>query len=260
MTYDGAAMPGREPLTFAAVGDVHGEMHAMVRLLAGRPSTGSGRALDFVLQVDASSRTGTRTISPPWRRHRSTPEARRLRRLPPRGRRVSVAGVVHRRQPRAVRFPRSDAARRPGRRAGAPISAGWAAIEIARLRVVGLSGIHDEDVYPTGGRPWRRSARRPLESYDRLHRGRGAARPPSLGPADVTLLHDWPEGLVAGDSFDRRSRRQCAIARCGNAPGADARRATPAQARALRALAPPTPRRRSSSPARAWPWAAWRAC
>lgn len=192
-------MPGpATPLTFAAVGDVHGQMHAMVRLLQ-KIEQRLGRALDFVLQVGD------------FEPHRHADDLATMA-APQKYRKLGDFSAFHEgsaRFPWPVCFiggnhePYGFLDRMPQ---GGPVAerctylgrAG--AIDLAGMRVVGLSGIHDEPTYRGGRPPVELIHTTSLKAYVGFTEAE-VERAAELGPADVLLLHDWPSGLVETPSL-----------------------------------------------------------
>lgn len=211
-------MPPPAPsLTFAAVGDVHGQMRAMVRLLEGMERR-LGRALDFVLQVGD------------FEPHRGEDDLATMA-APQKYRKLGDFAAFHEGAaifPWPVHFiggnhePHGFLDRMPLGGEVAPrcrYLGRVGALEIAGLRVVGLSGIHDEGTYQRGRPPIEDIRTTSLKSYVGFteHEVQRAAE---LGPADVLLLHEWPEGLVEAPSLAELAAqgRPLTHREIGNAP------------------------------------------
>lgn len=191
--------PGsRGPATFAAVGDVHGQMHAMVRLLQGIERK-LGRTLDFVLQVGD------------FEPHRHAADLATMA-APQKYRKLGDFPAFHEGTatfPWPVYFiggnhePHGFLDRMPE---GGPVAERCrylgrvGAVELAGLRVMGLSGIHDESTYRAGRPPVDAIHATSLKSYVGFTEEE-VQRAAELGPADVLLLHDWPEGLIEAPSL-----------------------------------------------------------
>jgi lariat debranching enzyme len=204
-------------LTFAAVGDVHGQMHAMVRLLQGIEHK-LGRALDFVLQVGD------------FEPHRHEDDLATMA-APQKYRKLGDFAAFHE---GAAAFPWpvwfiggnhepygfldtmplgghvTEQCRYLGR---------VGAIDLAGLRVVGLSGIYDEGTYREGRPPNQAIRATSLKSNVGFTEDE-VQRAAELGPADVLLLHDWPSGLIAAPSLAEVAMKQRTVSyrEVGNAP------------------------------------------
>ena len=183
-----------KPLTFAVVGDVHGEMHAMLRLVAGL-SNKAGRALDFVLQVGD------------FEPHRHEADLATMA-APQKYRKL---GDFHQFHQGAARFPWPvhfiggnhepygflDAMPAGGDVAERCHYLGRVgALELDGMRVVGLSGIFQEDTYARGRPDIAAVGSTSLKAYIGFSEAEVEAAA-SLGPADVLLVHEWPDGIGA---------------------------------------------------------------
>ena len=204
-------------LIFAAVGDVHGQMHAMVRLLQ-RAERKLGRSLDFVLQVGD------------FEPHRGLPDLATMA-APQKYKKLGDFAAYHE---GSVAFPwpvhfiggnHEPHGFLDGMLLGGEVAPRCrylgrvGAIEIAGLRVVGLSGIHDEETYQRGRPPI--AALHSTSPRARVgFTEEEVLRAAELGPADVLLLHDWPRGLVETPSIAELAARGLSTshAEIGNVP------------------------------------------
>lgn len=210
-------MTALEPIVFAAVGDVHGQMHAMVRLLRDVERR-LGRALAFVLQVGD------------FEPHRHADDLATMA-APQKYRKLGDFAAFHEgtasfpwpvcfiggnHEPHAFldTMPEggfvADRCRYLGR---------VGAIDLHGMRIVGLSGIFDEETYQKGRPPIEAIKTTSLKSYVGFTEDE-VQRAAELGPADVLLVHDWPAGLASAPSLSEvaASGAQVSYREVGNEP------------------------------------------
>jgi hypothetical protein len=210
-------MGGARSVIFAAVGDVHGQMHAMVRLLQGIEKK-LGRAIAFVLQVGD------------FEPHRTEDDLATMA-APQKYRKMGDFAAFHAGAaafPWPVWFiggnhePYGFLERVPG---GDEVAAGcrwWGrvgALELAGVRVVGLSGIYQEETYHRGRPPIAALGTASPKAFIGFTEAE-VERAAELGPADVLLLHEWPSGVAEAPSLAdvAAAGRPVAYREPGNAP------------------------------------------
>ncbi|NOK17096.1 metallophosphoesterase [Corallococcus carmarthensis] len=180
---------------FAAVGDVHGQMHAMVRLVEGW-SARTGKPLAFVVQVGD------------FEPHRDEADLATMA-APAKYKHLGDFPAYHRRQtgfPWPVYFIGGNHEPYGFLDAQAPqgleVTPGChylgrvGQVEPRGLRVAGLSGIHREDVFRTA-RPSLLDPRSVSHKAFAYFNEEDVDRAMGLRNIDVLLLHDWPSGLIA---------------------------------------------------------------
>jgi len=178
---------------FASVGDVHGHMHALVRLLA-RWEREHEAALRFVLQVGD------------FEPHRSEADLATMA-APARYRQLGDFPDFHRGKadfPWPVYFiggnhePYGFLDELPD---GGPVAANCfylgraGAVELSGLKVAGLSGIYRDDCFTAPRPPISEIARQSNKAYIYFTEAE-VAQVLDYGAADILLLHDWPAGLL----------------------------------------------------------------
>lgn len=196
--YPGSVKEGETRITFAAVGDVHGQMHAMVRLLQGVERR-LGRALDFVLQVGD------------FEPHRHEADLATMA-APQKYRTLGDFASFH--AGRAV-FPWPvyfiggnhepygflDTLPEGGEVADRCFYLGRVGVQtLSGIRVVGLSGIHRPQTYHAGRPPLEAMGSASLKDFIGFTEAE-VERAMGLGPADILLVHEWPEGLIEAPSL-----------------------------------------------------------
>jgi lariat debranching enzyme len=200
---------------FAAVGDVHGSMHAMVRLLQGWEAK-AGRALSFVLQVGdfepIRHAEDLATVAGPakYRRLGDFPDFHAGRTAFPWP--VYFIGGNH--EPYGL----LDRMLEGGEVAENCFYLGRAGmVEAEGLRVAGLTGIYSAEAFEA-----------PRPGLDEMgHRSRkdwiyftkeDVDRAAGFGSADVLLVHEWPERVVdpADAAAFHRQRRSPSYDLVGN--------------------------------------------
>ena len=206
----GAATPSRRaPVTFAAVGDVHGAMHAMVRLLDGW-ETAHRRHIDFVLQVGDfephrhEADLESASIPTKYRDLGDFPDfaAGRARFDWP----IYFIGGNHEPFGFLESMPNGGLAAPNCRYLGRV-----GRVEVGGLTVVGLTGIYSE--LGLGGRPPRHAMARTKKKLYAYFSEEDVERAISHGRADVLVLHEWPRGAIQPDQ-----RRACAACAARRAP------------------------------------------
>ena len=207
-----------EPLTFAAVGDVHGEMHAMVDLVTSWEAR-NDTPVAFVLQVGDFEphrhEADVSTMSCPLRyRHlgdfHAFYEGERTFPWP-----VLFIGGNHEPYGFLDRFPEGvDAAThcRYLGRAGSVVREG--------LQIAYLSAIYREAAYDRPRPPVDQISTRSNKDYIYFTE-QDVQRAASTDDVDVLMLHDWPRGLIAPrDAYEFEGFRRCenGISGVGNEP------------------------------------------
>jgi predicted phosphodiesterase len=187
-----------EAMTFAAVGDVHGQMRAMVRFVEAKARK-ARRKVSFVLQVgdfeSIRDADDLATVHGPAKYRKPGDFARYVRGDEAFPWPLYFIGGNHEAHRYLECFPEGGAVAPRCHYLGRV-----GAAEIAGLRVVGLSGIYEErqfrslrpEVYTRGYR-----------NYPYFNEG-DIEQAIELGSTDVLLLHDWPRCLGTGLSFQRR--------------------------------------------------------
>lgn len=185
-------------ITFAAVGDVHGQMHAMVRLLQGVEHR-LGRPLDFVLQVGD------------FEPHRHEADLATMA-APQKYRALGDFASFHAGHatfPWPVHFIGGnhepygflDTMPEGGEVAERCFYLGRVGARTVRgIRVVGLSGIHRPQTYHAGRPPLDAMGSASLKDFIGFTEIE-VERALGLAPADILLVHEWPEGLIAAPSL-----------------------------------------------------------
>jgi lariat debranching enzyme len=193
------------PVTFAAVGDVHGDIHAMVRLL-DQWERQHGRTFDFVLQVGDfephrhEQDLQSASIPTKYRSLGDFPDffaGRAAFRWP-----VYFIGGNHE--------PYGFLETIPG---GGEVAPGChylgrvARLERDGLVIVGLTGIYKESAF--GGRPPIRAlGSTPKKAFTYFSED-DIERALAFGRADVLVLHDWPLGAITPEQHaDVRGQRR----------------------------------------------------
>jgi hypothetical protein len=206
------------PLTFAAVGDVHGHMHAMVDLVTAWEGR-NGASVDFVLQVGDfephrhEADMATMSCPAKYRKLGDFPAFYGGERAFPWL--VLFIGGNHEPYGFLDRFPDGvDAATRCRYlgRAGS--------IEHEGLRIAYLSAIHREAAYDRPRPPVDQILTRSNKDYIYFTEEEVGVVA-SAEDVDVLLLHDWPRGVIApGDAPEFEGFRRCedGINGVGNAP------------------------------------------
>ena len=203
------------PLIFAAVGDVHGEHRAMVRLVSGL-ARARGVELAAVLQVgdfEPHRHEGDLASMAAPQKYRHVGDFPRFHR----GEEVYpwplyFIGGNHEPYAFLDETPHG-AALIPGCHYLGRVGA----IDVEGLRVVGVSGIHHPE-RSGGARPpgsmFRTVSNKEFTYFteDELHRAVG------LGPADVLMLHEWPAGLVTLEELSATTGRRFFGEDVGNPP------------------------------------------
>ncbi|MBN8231781.1 metallophosphoesterase [Corallococcus macrosporus] len=185
---------------FAAVGDVHGHMHAMVRLLEGWSSR-TGKLLAFVLQVGD------------FEPHRDDADLATMA-APAKYKQLGDFPVYHRRQ---MRFPwpvyfiggnhepygflDANAPHGFELTPGCHYLGRVGQVELRGLRVAGLSGIHREDAFQAA-RPSVSDSRASAHKAFAYFNEEDVDRAMALRNVDVLLLHDWPSGLSPAEDAE----------------------------------------------------------
>lgn len=180
-------------LWFAAVGDVHGSMHAMVRLLRSWEEK-AGQALSFVLQVGDfepnrhAEDLATMAVPAKYRKLGDFPDYYDGRAAFPWP--VYFIGGNH--EPYGL----LDLMPEGGEVIENCFYLGRAgAIEVCGLRVAGLTGIYSPGAFE-GPRPgldqMGRRSRKDFTYFTKNDVDRAA----EFGSADVLLVHDWPAGVI----------------------------------------------------------------
>ncbi|MBL4849579.1 MAG: metallophosphoesterase [Planctomycetes bacterium] len=186
--HEGSSTERSGPRHFAAVGDVHGHMHAMVGQVQAAAQK-AGVEIDFVLQVGD------------FEAHRHEEDLETMC-SPAKYRKLGEFAHYHSGQatfPWPIHFiggnhePYGFLDRlKAGQAAENCFFLGRvASVEIQGLRVVGLSGI--ERARCLGGRP--PIGGKGTKNYVGFTEDE-VLQAASAGPADVLLLHDWPAGVV----------------------------------------------------------------
>lgn len=188
-----AAESSRRSIHFAAVGDVHGSVHAMVRLLSGWEAT-SGCSLSFVLQVGDfepirhEKDLDTMSVPSKYRKIGDFPDYYSGRAVFPWP--VYFIGGNH--EPYGL----LDALPDGGDVAENCIYLGRAGMmDVEGLRVVGLSGIFDPDEFERARPRVEDIHRRPNGDYTWFRKD-DVNRAADYGKADVLVVHDWPERVI----------------------------------------------------------------
>lgn len=193
-------------ILFAAVGDVHGHMHAMVRLLGGWEAK-TGRTLSFVLQVGdfepIRDERDLETMAAPakYRVVGDFPDFYAGRAAFPWP--VYFIGGNH--KPYGFLDEMPDG----GDAIENCVYVGRAGlVEIGGLRIAGLSGIFDSEAFERprpGVDAFGKVSRKEFTYFRKGDVDRAAG----FGAADVLLVHEWPEGVIdPADSreFERQRR------------------------------------------------------
>ncbi len=199
------SIPTASPIHFAAVGDVHGHMDAMVDLVAGWERR-SGVELSFVLQVgDFEPHRDERdlaTMAAPAKYRKlgdfaAFHSGARLFPWP-----VHFIGGNHEPYGYLDLIPEGAAVARDCHYLGRV-----GMVELGGLRVAGLSGIYREESFasrPSIGEIGVRSNKEYIGFTEAE-----IARLLDLGRVDVLLLHEWPSGIIAeGDASTFEERRR----------------------------------------------------
>ncbi|WP_244226964.1 metallophosphoesterase [Corallococcus aberystwythensis] len=189
------------------MGDVHGQMHAMVRLLEGW-SAKTGKPLAFVLQVGD------------FEPHRHDADLATMD-APAKYKQLGDFPAYHRRH---ARFPwpvyfiggnhepygflDAQAPRGFEVTPGCHYLGRVGQVELRGLRVAGLSGIHREAAFRTARPSLKDSKDVPHKAFAYFNE-EDVDRALALQDVDVLLLHDWPSGLIAAEdagAFEHQRR------------------------------------------------------
>jgi lariat debranching enzyme len=195
----------RKAVTFASVGDVHGDMHAMVRLLDEWEKQ-RGRTLDFVLQVGDfephrhEQDLESASIPTKYRSLGDFPDfhaGRASFRWP-----VYFIGGNHE--------PYGFLETIPG---GGEVAPGCHYLgRVSRLQrdglvIVGLTGIYKESAF--GGRPPLRALGSTPKKAFTYFSENDITRALTFGRADILVVHEWPLGAITPEQReDVRMRRR----------------------------------------------------
>ncbi|MCE9670157.1 metallophosphoesterase [Myxococcus stipitatus] len=195
-----------DTLFFAAVGDVHGHMDRMVRDLQDW-SRKARQSLAFVLQVGD------------FEPHRDEADLATMA-APARYKRLGDFAAYHQRRrrfPWPVYFiggnhePHGHLDATPDGFEVAPDCHYLGRVGIRELhgvRVVGLSGVHDEAAFTRRRPPLSRLGSVSNKDFTYFTE-EDVERAMEAGTADVLLLHDWPSGVIAAeDGADFLGRRR----------------------------------------------------
>lgn len=196
----------RPNVLFAAVGDVHGHMHAMVRLLCGWEAK-TGRTISFVLQVGdfepIRDERDLETMDAPakFRVVGDFPDFRAGRAAFPWP--VYFIGGNH--EPYGFLDEMPDG----GDAIDNCVYVGRAGlVEVGGLRIAGLSGIFDSDAFERPRPSVEEFGKVSRKAFTYFRKG-DVDRAAGFGSADVLLVHEWPEGVIdPADSreFERQRR------------------------------------------------------
>jgi Icc-related predicted phosphoesterase len=187
-----------EAVTFAAVGDVHGSMRMMVRLVEAKARK-ARRKVSFVLQVgdfeSIRDDEDLATVHGPAKYRKPGDFARYVRGEEQFPWPLYFIGGNHEAHRYLESFPQGGAVAPRCHYVGRV-----GAFEAGGLRVAGLSGIHEPRQF--------RSLRpevftRGYRNYPYFNEG-DIEQAIELGSADVLLLHDWPRCLGTGLSLQQR--------------------------------------------------------
>jgi lariat debranching enzyme len=200
------------PVTFAAVGDVHGAMHAMVRLLEDWETT-HRRHIDFVLQVGDfephrhHADLDSASIPKQYRHLGDFPDfaAGRARLDWPIyfiGGNHEPYGFLETMPNGGLAAPNCHYLGRVGR------------VQIGGLSIVGLTGIYSE--LGLAGRPPLHAMAHKKKKLYTYFSEEDIERVISFGRADVLVLHEWPRGAIAPQQEEglrgmRRSSRPAEV-------------------------------------------------
>lgn len=182
------------PVRFAAVGDIHGGMHAMIRLVAAKQKE-LGTTIDFVLQTGdfepMRNEADLATMAAPqkYRALGDFPEffAGRAEFPWP----VYFIGGNHEPYGYLDETPDGATLIKNCHYFGRTGSA-----DIGGLRVAGISGIHSENHYQELRPPAAEIDRHANKLYTYFNE-HDIAKMLEYGQPDILLMHDWPAGIIA---------------------------------------------------------------
>ncbi|MCK6513993.1 metallophosphoesterase [Myxococcota bacterium] len=203
------------PLTFAAVGDVHGEHRAMVRLVSGL-ARARGVEPAAVLQVGDFEphrhEDDLASMAAPQKYRHVGDFPRFVRGEEAYPWPLYFIGGNH--EPYAFLDETPDgAALIPGCHYLGRVGV----TELEGLRVVGVSGIHHPE-RSRGPRPPGSTFRTVSNKEFTYFTEDELERALALGPADVLMLHEWPAGLVTLDELSAATGRRFFGEDVGNTP------------------------------------------
>lgn len=190
--------------TFAAVGDIHGGMHAMVALLRAWEAE-HHRRLDFVLQVGDfephrdEADLETAAIPTKYRHVGDFPDFHSGRVVLPWP--VHFIGGNHEPYGHLDQFP-DGAELAPNCHYLGRVRR----VEIAGVTVVGLTGIYAEA--GLAGRPSYEAMRHSKKKLYTYFSEEDVSRAIGFDRADVLLLHEWPRGAIAPEQMESVAGRR----------------------------------------------------